>query len=119
MQSTRVLSSAEAEYYTLVRGASYTLGIRSHFRDLGIETQIQIYTDSSACKCFAPRRGLGKMRHVDTRYLWVQEHLALKTFKLLKVLGAENPADILTKPQNAATLQRVCEQLGEFLETEG
>ena len=114
VQSTQALSSAEAEYYALVRGASYTLGVRSHFRDLGIDLEIDICTDSSSGKAFAARRGLGKMRHIETRYLWVQEHLALKTFRLHKVLGTENPADVLTKPQTEGTMRQVCNALGEF-----
>ena len=113
-QSTRAFSSAEVEYYALVRGASYALGIRSHYRDLGIELKLDVYTDSSSGKSFATRRGLGKMRHIETRYLWVQEHIALKTFRLHKILGTANPADVLTKPQTANQMMKVCNQLGEY-----
>ena len=71
-------------------------------------------TRMNQMQAFAARRGLGKMRHIETRYLWVQEHLALKTFRLHKVLGTENPADVLTKPQTEGTMRQVCNALGDF-----
>ena len=95
-------------------GAACALGIRSHYRDLGIDLKLDIHTDSSSVKSFASRRGLGKMRHVETRYLWVQEHIALKTFRLHKIAGHINPADVLTKPRTAAKMSEICNKLGEY-----
>ena len=37
------------------------------------------------------------MRHVQTRYLWVQERVKEGHLKVLPVRGKNNPADILTK----------------------
>ena len=38
------------------------------------------------------------MRHVELRYLWVQEVVKEGRIKVRKVPGLENPADHLTKP---------------------
>ena len=43
------------------------------------------------------RQGLGKLRHLDTHTLWVQQAVRSKRLVLKKVLGEENPADFLTK----------------------
>jgi hypothetical protein len=43
------------------------------------------------------RQGLGKLRHIDTQTLWIQEKVRLKQITLKKVLGDVNPADLLTK----------------------
>ena len=67
-------------------------------RDLGLdEIPLQVHTDSAAAIGIASRTGLGKLRHLQVHLLWVQQHVRNKVFKLLKVPGKENPADLLTK----------------------
>ena len=100
LQSVTALSSAEAEYYAMSKGAAYALGSQSYLRDLGSEVPVEIYTDSSSAKAFASRRGLGKLRHIQTRYLWLQERVAHKHFTVFKVPGEQNPADAMTKALN-------------------
>ena len=72
-QATRALSTAEAEYYAVVTGAAEGLGMQSMMADLGVTTHVRIWTDSNAAKAIASRRGLGKTRHVELRYLWLQD----------------------------------------------
>ena len=43
------------------------------------------------------RQGLGKLRHVDTRALWLQQKVRRGEVELRKVKGTENPADLFTK----------------------
>ena len=90
-------SSAEAEYYGIVKAASVGLGVQSLFKDLNLNLELEIITDASAAKGVASRRGLGKTRHVDIHFLWVQERVARGDLKVLKCWGGENPADLLTK----------------------
>ena len=66
-------------------------------RDMGVELPIEVMTDASAANGIASRRGLGKTRHIDVHYLWIQERVANGDIKLSKVWGGENPADLLTK----------------------
>ena len=56
-----------------------------------------MWTDSSAVMGICTRQGLGKLRHIDTQTLWVQEKVRTKQITLRKVLGDVNPADLLTK----------------------
>ena len=52
LQTLVALSSGEAEYHALIRGACTSLGIQSHYQDWMINVPIQIYRDSfSSKKC--------------------------------------------------------------------
>ena len=97
-QTTIALSSAEAELGGICKGASQGLGMRSLLQDLGLKWKLRIHSDAAAAIGICRRRGLGKVRHLAVADLWVQDHLRTKDFELLKVLGADNPADALTKP---------------------
>ena len=43
------------------------------------------------------RQGLGNVRHLDTHTLWIQQAVRCGRIEIKKVLGEQNPADILTK----------------------
>ena len=43
------------------------------------------------------RRGLGKLRHIDTQCLWIQQTVRRIETELRKILGEMNPADLFTK----------------------
>ena len=73
-------------------------------KDMGIDMNIFVYTDSSAAKGIASRRGLGKMRHIEVNQLWLQDKVAEGIVKVIKIPGTGNQADILTKHVNAQVL---------------
>ena len=79
--------------------------------DLGIEPKIILYTDSSATKGIIHRAGLGKLRHLETGYLWLQAAVRAKRLQVRKVLGTENPADLFTKHLAAADMWKHLETL--------
>ena len=41
----------------------------------GLSNVVQLGTDSSAAKSFMCRTGLGKMRHLEIRDLWLQKEI--------------------------------------------
>ena len=96
-QSTVALSSAEAELIALVKGGSEALGARSLLRDFGCNASIEFGIDASATIGVVKRHGVGRVRHLDVRYLWLQEKIGTGEFHVRKVLGTENPADLMTK----------------------
>ena len=106
------MSSGEAEYYGIVKGASVGLGLKSMFADINTQVEVEVLTDATAAKGVASRRGLGGTRHVEVHYLWVQEKVANEDIKLSKVWGRENPADMLTKHLDAQTMKRYMAALG-------
>jgi hypothetical protein len=73
-------------------------GFQSLLRDFGIEdVRITLFTDATAAAAIVKRKGLGRLRHLDVRDLWIQEKVASKSIKVERVRGDENPADPLTK----------------------
>ena len=72
---------------------------------------ITLYTDSSAARGIIHRAGLGKLRRLETGYLWLQSAVKAKKLQIRKVLGTENPADLLTKHLSAADMWRNLEKL--------
>ena len=80
-------------------------------RDLGMQASITLYTDSSAARGIIHRAGLGKLRHLETGYLWLQSAVKAKKLQVRKVLGTENPADLLTKHLAAADMWKHLEKL--------
>ena len=52
--------------------------------------------DASAALGIIGRSGLGKLRHIDTSHLWLQQKSIKSKLKMNKVLGTQNPADMNT-----------------------
>ena len=53
---------------------------------LNLKLQLSLHTESSSAKAVASRRGAGKStRHTQTRMLWLQERLAAKHLRDVKV----------------------------------
>ena len=105
------LSSAEAEYYSVTKGGANVLGTQAYLQDwkLPVEAKI-LYSDSSSAKAFASRRGLGKQRHVQTRFLWLQDRVAAGHLQVRTLKGTENPSDLLTKAMSLAYCGKIgCE----------
>ena len=113
LQSVISLSSAEAEYYAMTKGAAAGLGIRSLLDDWCLSCSIELYSDSSSARAFAARRGIGKQRHIQTRFLWLQERVAAKHLRVSKVGTHDNPADLFTKQLDRGKLARFEFELGQ------
>ena len=96
-QASIALSSEEADYYGVVRGTGIALGIRALYSDIGLSLPIRVWTDSTAALGIGSRQGLGKLRHLECHSLCVQQRLRRKEFRLLKLDGEVNPADLFTK----------------------
>ena len=104
------LSSGEAEFYGVTKAAGTALGMRALMRDLGVDMPVRVWTDSSATVGICGRQGLGKLRHIDTRSLWIQQLLRNGSLELRKVRGDVNPADLFTK--HLASEERITNLLG-------
>ena len=74
--------------------------MKSIMNDLGWDCKIRLLVDSSAAKSIASRTGLGKLRHLEIKFLWLQECVRRGKVIVSKVRGEVNPADVLTKPKS-------------------
>jgi hypothetical protein len=79
---------------------------------LGMSIGGEVYADSSAALGITQRIGIGKVRHLRTQGLWVQETRISGRLAYHKVLGTKNPADVLTKHVPGELLERHLETLG-------
>ena len=106
-QSTIALSSAESEFYATLKGAQEALGMSAMFSEMGKKNmKIRVLVDASAALGVAQRQGLGKLRHLQTGALWIQEQEVKKRMHLVKVAGSDNLSDILTKNVTREILER-------------
>ena len=96
-QRVIALSSAEAELYSLLKCACQTLGIVNLVLDFGLHLQATVHTDASAALAIANRQGLGKLRHIDMQWLWLQEKVKSGDALAREVAGKKNPSDLTTK----------------------
>jgi hypothetical protein len=116
-QATRALSSGEAEFYAIIEGASRALGIQALMVDMGFECSVRMKSDSSAGRAISLRKGTGKLRHLQVKYLWIQDALFEKRLVIEKVKGVENPADVGTKFLMAHEIQNVTKRYGFLMKT--
>ena len=115
-QAAVALSTGEAELYGVVKGAGVLMGAVSLARDLGLDMRGVLHTDSSAAKGIASRRGLGKVKHVDVRNLWIQDVVRSGRIGIVKIPGGENAADVLTKHLDGPAISKCMKCLGCVVE---
>ena len=112
-QTQKVVSliSAESEYHSMVRCASEAIGSANTTRELGHEARVRIWTDAAAARGWALRRGSGAIKHMETKYLWVQQKEKNQELSVDKIRGTVNPADLMTKHLDGKRLVLMCQQL--------
>ena len=104
-QQTWALSSGEAEYLALTAGVAEALLLRDVLRSVQYGTlKIYAYSDSSAARGIASRRGVGRVKHLELRELWLQDLVSRDVIKPRKIASQNNPADLLTKEVDTKTL---------------
>ena len=75
--------------------------------------KVEIQSDSSTANSLTDRLGAGqRTKHIDTRYLWVEERVQDGGLSIKKALTAKNCADVGTKPVSTSALQQHCKFAG-------
>ncbi|CAE7268415.1 unnamed protein product, partial [Symbiodinium sp. CCMP2592] len=76
-QRSIALSSGESEFIAMVGGSGEALYVAECVRFLAeganVEVTVKARTDSAACRGIAQRVGCGRIRHIDTGLLWIQQ----------------------------------------------
>eukprot|EP00971_Amphidinium_carterae_P252392 5010700-Amphidinium_carterae.1 len=78
---------------------------------------IEFFSDSSAARAFAQRKGLGRQKHVHVRWLWVQGKVLAKEATVESVNTTVNVADASTKAVASTTMHRHLRSMGFELRT--
>ena len=88
----------------MVKAAGAGLGRQSLLPNMGLDMPACVWTDSSAALGIATRSGLGKLRHLETHTLWVQDKVRTGAIAVRKVAGEVNPADHSLSTRRARTI---------------
>ena len=107
----RALSSGEAELYGIVDGSAQGIFTKHMHEEMGRTINIDVETDSMAAIWMCSRTGVGKTRHIQVRWLWIQDAIRDKVVRLRKVRGTDNEADMGTKDLDGPTHQRLLQKL--------
>ena len=110
-QATIALSSAESELIASVKEASESLGVMTLLEDFGVPVTTRLHMDASAAIGIIQRRGIGKIRHLSTSLLWVQEQELRQAIQIQKIDGAKNSSDLLTKHVQRELVERHCKAI--------
>ena len=107
----RALSSGEAELCRIVDGSARGIFTKHMYEEMGQTINIDVETDSTAAIGMCSRTGVGKTRHIQVRWLWIQDAIREKVVRLRKVKGTDNEADMGTKDLDGPTRQRLLQKL--------
>ena len=95
LQSNIALSSCEAELNAALKGAVEGLNVQRLAATLGDNLALELRTDASAARGVILRPGVGKVRHLQVKQLWLQENVAAGELTIVKIPRVDNCADAL------------------------
>ena len=72
----------------------------------GLEVRTELLLDSAAARGICRREGVGTIRHLSTKVLWLQQLVKRGVVTVGACSSAENRADVETKPLLAHRLQQ-------------
>ena len=81
------------------------------YEEMGPTINIDVEADSTAAIGMCSRTGVRKTRHIQVRWLWIQDAIRDKVVRLGKVRGTDNEADVGTKDLDGPTHQRLLQKL--------
>ena len=97
-QRSIALSSCESEYLASIGGGAEALFIAALWEFLVRKpTQARIACDSSSCRAFSQRQGVGRLKHINVKYLWLQQKVKEGAVELDAIFTVLNIADLGTK----------------------
>ena len=112
-QKSVALSSGEAEYYAGASAASDSILLKEAIQFLtGRTCKVNLYLDSSAARGIITRQGVGRVKHLQIRTLFLQELHKQGTLSVHPVGTKENTADIGTKPLSGKRIKLLLHWLG-------
>lgn len=80
------------------------------FGKLPIESRV----DASVARQFVHRKGAGRMKHIDTRLMWLQQAQEEGKFGVKKIPREINISDMLTHAPSALELKKFLPEMGIY-----
>ena len=111
-QQTVSLSFAEAELYAMTTGVAEGMVTKHLLQELGHEVILMNHVGSQSAKAWASKRGLGRMKHVMLKYMYVQDVVEKKLTNLAYISTKQNKADLMTKCHTSEAHKKGCAMIG-------
>ncbi|SOV06061.1 uncharacterized protein UDID_19260 [Ustilago sp. UG-2017a] len=114
IQKCVALSAVEAEFVAASKAVRETLFFSYLLRDLEItDVRPVLYTDSQGCiQVSKDPAKHWKLKHIDTQYHFVHDHVQEGDVAIKYVGTANNVADVLTKPLQGLNTSRLARMIG-------
>ena len=107
-QAVQALSTGEAEFYAVLKGTVEALALTAMCEELGFALRPpRVGSDSTAAKGACTRHGLGKLKHLDLKPLWIQEAVRAGRVVLVKEDTESNFGDLMTKHLAEARMKKL------------
>ena len=88
------------------------MGIKSMMKDFLLEVNATIHIDSSSAQALLHKQGPGRIKHLDTQQMWLQEKVRAGDFTVSRISTENNLADILTKNVPETVMNRHLKNMG-------
>ena len=112
LQGGVALSSGEAELTSLVKASCELTCVLNLIEELeGWRPRGTALCDSSAARGTAHRIGVGQLKHVSVKHLWVQELVSSRKLTVAWISRKFNPADFLTHSLSGTSFNSVISSL--------
>ena len=114
-QGLIALSSAEAEVYAAVSACCDAIYMKRCLEFVFEQTvSIQLLIDNSAARQILMRAGVGRVRHLSVKILWLQQQVERKMVSVVAVASSANVADLGTKRLPCHTMRRLMYEVGVY-----
>ena len=112
-QGTVALSSGESELYALGALSVELIFAHAILKEIGLSFLKHARADSSTARAVAAKQGASrKMKHIHTRFLFIQDLVFRKLLTMSSVKTDVNPSDIGTKALGRERFYRLRSMLG-------
>ena len=91
------LSAPVSEFCAMSFGGAHGIHSNNIVSDLQIDVSVRLETDSTSAYGICRRRGVGRLRHLHKKELWLQDQVAAKNVELGRVPSEDKDADLGTK----------------------
>ena len=114
-QGLIALSSAEAEVYAAVSTCCDAIYMKRCLEFVFEQNvSIQLLIDNSAARQILMRAGVGRVRHLSVKILWLQQQVEKKMISVAAVASSANVADLGTKRLPCHTMRRLMYEVGGY-----
>ena len=97
-RGTVALSSGESEMYALGALSAELIFAQAILKEIGLSFLIHARADSSTARAVATKQGASrKMKHIHTRFLFIQDLVFRKLLTMSSVKTDVNPSDVGTQ----------------------